>query len=169
MAADGADLRIRWLVIGMHAGWTAVRRRIAAVAAGIRAHRVAVALLVAAVVALAVTVGLSAGGSKRRPADSPGGDPVPPGAAQTAQDLVSGDGRRVRAALTPVLGAQVRDPHAIAPAGSALKLDSGSWSRAGRYASATGLLTSPGRADRRVVVGFVGAENRWQVTVMEQW
>jgi hypothetical protein len=96
------------------------------------------------------------------------GGPVPAQAAQAARDVVSGDDGRMRAALSPALHEVLPGPDAIAPAGSTVELDAGSWYQQGTHAAATGTLTTPGRAPHRVAVGFVSVDDRWRVTVMER-
>jgi hypothetical protein len=128
---------------------------------------VLLALLGAAIVLWFLVPG--SGSPRTSPTLSPPmiGGTVPADAFQTAHDLVSGIDGKVRAALTPALAAQMPAPGTMARPGTRLDLDARSWNQQGDFASATGRLTSPGRAPERILVGFVHSGGRWRVTITE--
>jgi hypothetical protein len=150
--------------LGMFRAGTAAARRRPRVA-------VVVAAVLVAICAGSVVLWLRPGGNSplARPhvTDVVWGGQVPHQAAQAARDVVSGDENLVRAALSPALAGHLPGPGAVAPAGSTVDLEAGSWNRYGLHAAATGLLTVPGQPPRRVTVGFVLVDGRWRVTVME--
>lgn len=100
-------------------------------------------------------------GSLYRPGQS-----VPPAAAATARDLVTGTETEQRAALSPSLAAVL--PHGVLfPAGSTIALDENSWHQAGGYANAIGTLSEPGASAQPVEIGFASSNGTWLVTFEE--
>lgn len=90
----------------------------------------------------------------------------PASAVEAAQDLVSGDNALAAAALSPALAELLR-ASAIAPPGSTLELEPGSWSQRDEYAAAIGQLTVADEPGRRMFVGFVLRDGRWRITALE--
>lgn len=92
---------------------------------------------------------------------------VPADAASVAQDAVSGDADRARAALSPALDEVLPAGTTPTPTSTTLQLEPDSWGQRGSYASAFGQLTAPGQAPQRFFVGFVQRDGRWRVTTLE--
>ena len=89
-------------------------------------------------------------------------DSVPVGAQSTVRLLLSAQGRE---ALTPELKAAL--PHGglrLFPPGSTFTPRAASWHQAGAYANLTGVLREPGKAQKKVEIGFVNRHGRWLIT-----
>lgn len=87
---------------------------------------------------------------------------VPGEAASAVVNLVSRSPSVVRNSLATIYAAQV-NAAVLAPAGTRIRVQPGTWQQRGTYASLRALVTAPGRAPVTEVVYLVREEGRWRV------
>ncbi len=108
-------------------------------------------------------------GSASTPAQgSPAGGAasVPPDAAKAVSDVVSQDPAAVRSALAGSL-AQLTPDGALAPNGTRIDVQPGSWQQTGDFATLTAVVTVPQQAPVTVLFHLVKEEGRWRVLMTE--
>ncbi|QRP42785.1 hypothetical protein [Amycolatopsis sp. FDAARGOS 1241] len=87
---------------------------------------------------------------------------APPQAVQAAQGLVSHDVTAVRASVTDLLATSLT-PDDLAPAGTVLTVDKGTWKEDGNDASLQATVALPQQAPARVVVYLTRENGQWRV------
>jgi len=126
-----------------------------------RRHR----LLAALILAVAVLGALAAAGWLAHwPSDVFGSPPhdvsTPADAATAVTDLTSRNPATVRAALAADYPVNAGN---VAPAGTSIRVQPGTWRQHGDYATVHAVVTLPGRTPLAETVYFIREERRWHV------
>lgn len=85
---------------------------------------------------------------------------APAGAVTAVTGLASRDPAALRAALAVGFPVSAGD---VAPAGTSIRVQSGTWQQRGEYATVRAVVTLPGRAPLAETVYFVLEGGRWRV------
>jgi membrane-associated phospholipid phosphatase len=125
-----------------------------------RRHHLAAAFILAVAVLGALAV---AGWLAHWPSDVFGGSAsasAPAGAVTSVTDLTARNPATLRAALVTGYPIKAGD---VAPAGTSIRVQPGTWRQQGDYAIVQAVLTLPGRAPLTETVYLVREEGRWLV------